>query len=118
MQEGFVCVGLAGVWSWRTRFPDKSRGVPLPEFDALVLAGRVVYIVYDSDRLTNEDVQKAERALAAFLTSRGAAVFRIPDARPASFGARSAARGATITTSIASRRRKGAVSPVSRGDTT
>src|SRR5438309_780703 len=31
VQEGLVCVGLAGVWSWRTRFPDKDRGVPLPE---------------------------------------------------------------------------------------
>jgi hypothetical protein len=78
VQEGLTCVGLAGVWSWRTRFPDKGRGVPLPELEALVLAGRVVYIVFDSDRVTNENVQKAERALAAYLASRGATVSRIP----------------------------------------
>ena len=77
VQEGFVCVGLSGVWSWRTRFPDKTRGVPLPELEALVLAGRVVYIVFDSDRLTNED-EKAERALATYLVGRGATVHRIP----------------------------------------
>ena len=77
VQEGLVCVGLSGVWSWRTRFPDKTRGVPLPELEALVLAGRVVYIVFDSDRLTNED-EKAERALATYLVGRGATVHRIP----------------------------------------
>ncbi len=77
-QEGLLCVGLAGVWSWRTRFPDKDRGVPLPELEALVLAGRVIYVVFDSDRATNADVQRAERALAAYLAGRGAKVFRVP----------------------------------------
>jgi putative DNA primase/helicase len=67
-QHGFATIGLCGVWSWSF---DHSL---LPELAALNWNGRRVFIVFDSDRLTNEDVRKAESRLAAKLTQAGATV--------------------------------------------
>lgn len=78
-QEGLDCIGLAGVWSWRTRGSDGKSG-PLPEFDLIDWKGREVYIIYDNDAPRRKDIDAAERALAQELTSRGAkvSVIRLP----------------------------------------
>lgn len=73
-QEGLVCVGFSGVWSWRHK-PDKTRdSVPIDELHALPWKGRKVVVVFDSDAATNDDVRAAELALALELTQRGASV--------------------------------------------
>lgn len=75
--HGYPTVGLGGVWS----FQSNKHGTPLlPIFDEFALEGRVAYIVYDSDAVTNPDVVAAELRLAKRLTERGAVVMigRIP----------------------------------------
>lgn len=79
-QEGFPTLGLAGVWSWKTKGPDGRTG-PLPEFDGIVWDGRTVNIAFDSDLVGNTNVAKAEAGLATELRQKGAAVrlVRLPD---------------------------------------
>jgi P4 family phage/plasmid primase-like protien len=79
-QEGFPTLGLAGVWSWRTKDPDGLTG-PLPEFDGIIWEERTVYIAFDSDLVGNTNVAKAEAGLATELRRRGAYVrlVRLPD---------------------------------------
>lgn len=78
-QEGIRCVGLAGVWSWKTKV--EGRSVPLPYLDDIAWQGRTVVITFDSDSQTNPSVQKAQAALAVELSARGAHV-RIPTLPP------------------------------------
>lgn len=76
-KHGLPTLGLGGVWS----FQSKKHGTPLlPAFDLFELAGRTVYIVYDSDAVTNPDVVAAELRLAKRLVERGAVVYigRLP----------------------------------------
>jgi hypothetical protein len=73
----YACIGLGGVWS----FKSNSRHEPvIPDFDAFKWEGRPVYIVYDSDAVTNPNVMMAENALARVLLSRGAEphIVRLP----------------------------------------
>ena len=74
---GFACVGLGGVWSFQSA---KHGTALLPAFDAFNLKGRTVYIVFDSDAVTNPNVVSAELRLAQRLTERGAHVYigRLP----------------------------------------
>jgi hypothetical protein len=75
-QDGLRCIALSGVWSWRQKGPD-GKSVPIPDLELITWAGRIVYIVFDSDLVTKPDVQAAERELAKELTRRGATVFAI-----------------------------------------
>lgn len=75
-QEGFPCVALPGVWSWRTK-DDDGNSVPIPDLDRIPWEGRIVSIVFDSDAATNPDVARAEISLAVELAQRGATVFSI-----------------------------------------
>lgn len=75
---GVPCIGLGGVWSFRS----KALGVVLlPELREVTWKDRVVYIVYDSDASRNTQVCAAENALAQELTRQGASVriVRLPD---------------------------------------
>jgi len=74
-QEGIPCVGLAGVWSWRTKLDGNS--LPLPDLELIVWQGRPVAIAFDSDSQTNPSVRAAQGALADELSARGAQV-RVP----------------------------------------
>ncbi len=56
-QEGIRCVGLAGVWCWKTKIDGKS--VPLPDLDLVVWQGRPVVIAFDSDSQTKPSVRIA-----------------------------------------------------------
>ena len=78
-QHGFPCVSLPGVWNWVAPRPKKNdRKVGprelMPDLVAVMWAGRLVPIIYDSDAATNPDVGKAERALAEVLRGHGADV--------------------------------------------
>lgn len=79
VQAGLACVGLAGVWAWRTRRADGASG-PLLDLEVLPWTGRDVRLVFDSDTATKPEVARAERELAAELTRRGArvSVVRLP----------------------------------------
>jgi putative DNA primase/helicase len=76
-QEGFVCVGLVGVWGWKVARQQRL----LPELETLQWRGCEVRIVFDSDIRHNPDVQNAETMLAAILRRAGACVrvVRLPD---------------------------------------
>lgn len=69
--HGLPTVGLGGVWSFQSA---KHNASLLPVFSAFNLAGREVFIVFDSDAVTNPDVVAAELRLAARLTEKGALV--------------------------------------------
>ena len=72
-QEGFPCLGLAGVWCWKTKGPD-GKSAPLPELDDIAWKGRIVHLAFDSDVIGNLKVRRAEAALADELRRRGAVV--------------------------------------------
>ncbi len=78
-QAGLVCVGLSGVWSWRTR-RDDGASVPIADLDEVPWTGRDVWVCLDSDAASNPDVARAERELATELTRRGArvSIVRLP----------------------------------------
>lgn len=73
----YPCIGLGGVWSWKSK---KRKLEVLPEFDLFNWEQRAVYIIYDSDAVTNPMVMQAENALAKALTNLGAEphVVRLP----------------------------------------
>jgi hypothetical protein len=67
--RGLRCIGLGGVWSWRS----KRRNVGfLPELEAFAWEDRPVTILYDSDLRTNPNVASAVGALVRALRLRGA----------------------------------------------
>jgi len=73
---GIFTIGLAGVWSWRTRIA--GVGQPLSDFDLFKWSGRVVELCFDSPDVTdNINVQAALAALATNLRSRGALVVQV-----------------------------------------
>jgi len=70
-KSGLTTIAVAGVWSWRS----KKKGVAaIPDFDRIEWAGRKVYLAFDSDLMTNPQVNAALDALANELTMRGAKV--------------------------------------------
>lgn len=66
------CIGLGGVWSWRAIKHSLSL---LPEFYEIEWADREVFIVFDSDTVTNSNVIKAMLALSRELINLGAEVY-------------------------------------------
>lgn len=76
---GLAAIALNGVWGWRGK-NEQGGSVALAEWESIALKNRQVYIVFDSDSITNIMVQKAESRLARFLEGRGATVkiLRIP----------------------------------------
>ena len=74
-QDGFPCVALPGVWSWKTQLHSKS--FPVTDLDRVVWHGRKVIIVFDSDVAEKPPVAWAEHALVQELRTRGADVYVI-----------------------------------------
>lgn len=77
-KQGFPTIGLGGVYSFRSA----KMGITfLPELKAINWVKRTVYIVYDSDFKTNEQVCNALNALATTLEAEGAIPFvvSLPD---------------------------------------
>jgi len=71
--RGLCCVALQGVWNWRGT-NDQGGKTALPEWESIALAGRQVYIVFDSDVATKPAVRQAMERLKAFLEHRKARV--------------------------------------------
>lgn len=70
-KEGFVTIGLGGVWNFRSH---KQGYDFLPQLEAFTWARRNVYVVFDSDLSTNRGVLQALEELAFELQQRGAYV--------------------------------------------
>ena len=77
IQTGYPTIGLGGVWSWKS---DKKKVALIDGFKDFEWDQRPVYIVYDSDAVTNPMVMQAENALARALTDLGAEpyIVRLP----------------------------------------
>lgn len=78
VKHGLPCVGLGGVWSFRSG----KDGIPLlPSLELIDWEGRKTYIIFDSDAKSNPDVAAAENKLAQELLNRGAfpIVVRLPE---------------------------------------
>ncbi|MHB8157565.1 MAG: DUF3854 domain-containing protein, partial [Desulfocucumaceae bacterium] len=68
LQAGLSTIGIAGVWSWRTK-----KDV-CDEFNLVKWKLRPVTIIFDSDATTKRQVHQALKALANELADRGAEV--------------------------------------------
>jgi AAA domain/Domain of unknown function (DUF3854) len=79
-QAGLDVAGFAGVWSWRKR-DDDHESQPIDDLRKIDWRGRTVLIIFDSDAVTNRQVQAAERALKQELQRRGAlvSIVRLPE---------------------------------------
>ena len=69
-QTELLCVGLSGVWGWKTR--DDGTSQPVPDLDLIDMRGRSVTIVFDSDVALNGQVRRARHALGKEFYKRGA----------------------------------------------
>lgn len=76
VKNGLPCLGLGGVWNFKSKTSSLIKDLENIEWD-----GVVVYIVYDSDARSNQNVLLAENTLARELLQRGAqvVVVRLPD---------------------------------------
>jgi hypothetical protein len=78
----FVPIALAGVWNWRgtigkTGGPKGERldvKGPIPDLNRIPWKNRIVFIVFDTNVHTNDDVQWARKGICRELTIRGADV--------------------------------------------
>lgn len=83
--RGLCCIALAGVWNWRGT-NESGSSVELADWDKIALKGRRIRIVFDSDVMMKQEVQKALRRLAGMLKRRGATVIPIVPHRPGHTG--------------------------------
>lgn len=72
IKEGFLAIGLPGVWSFKNAENDF-----FPQLDKMNLKYRKCYIVFDSDINTKTNVKQAELRLAVTLINRGAIPFSV-----------------------------------------
>lgn len=77
-QDGFPAIGLGGIWNFREKATPED-GV-ISDLEAIGWAGRIVYLVPDSDAWTNGQVLLAVYRLARILEARDATVLvlRLP----------------------------------------
>lgn len=64
-------IGIGGVWNW-VGGKDRDRRMLIEDFNRVDWRGRQVYIVFDSDAVTNRQVLMAEQGLATALKEKGA----------------------------------------------
>lgn len=74
-KEGFNCIGLGGVYNFKSA---KLGIMFLPELECIDWAKRHVYVIYDSDFRTNQNVCNAITALSEELMARGAIPYTVP----------------------------------------
>jgi hypothetical protein len=86
---GGCVIGLPGVWGWKSSNEFGGK-VFSADFDQVALNSRVVYIVFDSDIIEKEQVQKAMTRLAAILKQREAQV-KVVHLPPGADGAKTGA---------------------------
>ncbi len=78
-QHCFLCIGLGGVWNFRSK--DLPEDGLIPDLDGVGWKGRIVHLIPDSDAWTKDEVLLAVYTLARILEKRGAMVFivKLPD---------------------------------------
>ena len=69
--HGINCIGLAGVWTFKTKI-DEFRSTFLPELENINWQGRNVGICFDSDIVNNQQIKLAAQQLATELLNRKA----------------------------------------------
>jgi hypothetical protein len=70
---GLCCIALLGVWNWRGTNGLGGK-TALPDWEAIALTGREVYLAFDSDVMAKREVYAALVRLGAFLKARKAHV--------------------------------------------
>ena len=78
----WLALGIGGVWNWKgtrgkaTNARGKPQPVkgPIPDLDILIWTSRLVYLCFDSDLDTNDEVRWARLALTRELIRRGALI--------------------------------------------
>lgn len=80
-QYGYACIGIFGVWNWKTKKKvknnqdeDEEQSLPIDDFNDINWKGRIVYILFDSDKYKNISVLLAEAGLWELLKELGAEV--------------------------------------------
>ncbi len=73
VSHGSCAVALLGVWNWRGT-NELGGKTSLPDWEAVALNDRQVYVIFDSDVMLKPQVQAALARLKPFLESRGARV--------------------------------------------
>lgn len=68
VSRGEAVIAVQGVWNFQ------RKKVLLPEWEQISLHGRLVYVAFDSDAMTNPQVGKALKRLVEYLKSSGATV--------------------------------------------
>jgi Domain of unknown function (DUF3854) len=78
--HGLAAIALPGVWSWRGTNPSGGK-TAVADFNDVAWNGREVILAFDGDVARKESVQKALRALADFVGTKGARVkfLHLPD---------------------------------------
>jgi len=71
-EAGFMVIGIAGVWSWKS---NKKKLPVIPDLKEIDWVNREVYLTFDSDLRTNIKVREALNALAKWMTQQGAIVY-------------------------------------------
>ena len=68
---GFVTIGIAGVWSWKSK---KKKLPVIPDMKQIDWSERYVYLTFDADLKSNSKVRDALNQLSTWLTLQGARV--------------------------------------------
>ena len=76
VSHGCCAVALLGVWTWRGTNALGGK-TSLPDWEAVALNGRQVYVIFDSDVMLKPQVHAALARFKPFLESRGARVWLI-----------------------------------------
>jgi hypothetical protein len=76
VSQGLCCIALLGVWNWRGTNGLGGK-TALPDWEAIALEGRKVYIAFDSDVMHKPAVYQALARLKRFLEQRKADVWLI-----------------------------------------
>jgi hypothetical protein len=73
VSQGCCAVAVLGVWSWRGT-NEQGGTTALPDWEAIALNARTVYVVYDSDVMLKDEVHQALARIGAYLQHRKAHV--------------------------------------------
>jgi len=75
IQHGYACIGLSGVWGFRSGNGEETASLLCEELESFSWRSRTVYLAFDTDLWTNPQVRKALYELALHLMARGALVY-------------------------------------------
>lgn len=73
VSQALVCIALLGDWCW-SRKDDSGERKPLPGWDSITLAGRQVFLLFDSDFVASAEIYRRLLSLADHLETKGAHV--------------------------------------------